>query len=207
MTALDSDLQGKGSHCSHCLRNMDQFTIVRLENDKLQSVYCSEECRDQTRAYSQRSLLIPTSEFSGAQLSADRDNEILGEGQKAFAEYLQQHGRVAPELVMRLIARSVSIDMAKLFPDASSTKIINPVATDGGEYGLNDHTERLRFLEVTPSKDETKLLQELLKTIFGIEQLVTEKKYETYLGMMNYNAFGVCLGVGRDDKVCDVQMD
>lgn len=73
---------------------------------------------------------------------------------------------------------------------------------ESGDYLLADHMERLRYLEVKPSAEELPLLVDVLQTALpGLEQFVTDERHATLLGKMAYNAFGVCFGSGRDDKV------
>ncbi|KAG6334866.1 hypothetical protein ID866_4226 [Astraeus odoratus] len=204
VTALDMDLQGKGTHCSYCLRSMDPSTAIRPASDRLNSTYCSSECQDNAKTYSETllfSLESPLPEALApalpASVTATRDK-----AQQAFAEYLQKSGKAAPQLVARFIARQVSAETAKMIPPALRARGGSDlVLTDGGDYTLYDHLERLRYLEVTPSEEETKLLKEVLQSALpGLEQFVTEERHATYLGGMRYNAFGVYFGEGRDDK-------
>ncbi|KIK29127.1 hypothetical protein PISMIDRAFT_672528 [Pisolithus microcarpus 441] len=201
VTALDSDLQGKGTHCNHCLRSLDPSSAVRPESDRLDSAYCSTECLDKAKTHSQ-SLLFSLDSPLPAPLAptilpaarAARD-----EAQQAFADYLKKREKAAPQLVARFIARQVSAETAKMIP--GSAKGAEPVLTDGGDYTLYDHLERLRYLDLTPPEEETKILREVLQhALPGLEQFVTEERHATYLGGMSYNAFGVYFGEGRDDK-------
>ncbi|KAI6024482.1 hypothetical protein EDC04DRAFT_2723876 [Pisolithus marmoratus] len=204
VTALDSDLQGKGTHCNHCLRSLDPSSAVRPESDRLDSVYCSIECLDKARTHSQ-TLLFSLDSPLPAPLAATilpAARAARDEAQQAFTDYLKKRGKAASQLVARFIARQVSAETAKMVPSGrGSTKGAEPVLTDGGDYTLYDHLERLRYVEVTPPEEETKILREVLKhAIPGLEEFVTEERHATYLGGMSYNAFGVYFGEGRDDK-------
>jgi len=124
--------------------------------------------------------------------------------QAAFAEYIQKSGKAAPELMARVIARQVSIETAQMITSVGHSPLAdaNVVLTDGGDYTFNDHLERLRYLDVAAFEEGGKLFQTVLQlAIPGLEHLATEERLSVYLGMMTYNAFGVCFKGGRDDKV------
>ncbi|KIJ20440.1 hypothetical protein PAXINDRAFT_166493 [Paxillus involutus ATCC 200175] len=205
VTALDTDLQGKGTHCSYCLRGIEKGMAIWPESDRFSSVYCSKDCQIKAKTSSQGLLFtlesaLPQDMATGLSGSSD---EARNRAQAAFAEYLTKTGRAAPELVARFIARQVAVETAKMMPQLLTTPGAsgNPVATDGGEYTLYDHLERLRYLEVTAPAEETDLLKAVLRMALpGLEQFVTEERHASYLGGMAYNAFGVCYGGGRDDK-------
>lgn len=199
------DLQGKGTHCSHCLRVIDVSSAVRPEIDWLQSVYCSQDCHEKAETYSQRllfSLGPPVPEQIAHPLPPSATEERK-KGQEAFTEYLRKHGKAAPQLVARFIARQVSAETAKMLATGLGTAGPADLGlTDGGDYTLYDHLERLRYLEITPPEEETKLLKGVLQSALpGLEQFVTEERHGTYLGGMAYNAFGVYFEEGRNDKV------
>ncbi|KIM63614.1 hypothetical protein SCLCIDRAFT_1214007 [Scleroderma citrinum Foug A] len=204
VTALDMDLQGKGTHCSHCLRIIDTSSAVRPEIDWLHSVYCSQDCHNKAETYSQRllfSLGSPIPEQIAVPLPASTTDERK-KVQDAFTEYLEKRGKAAPQLVARFIARQVSAETAKMLATGLGTAGPADLGlTDGGDYTLYDHLERLRYLEMTPPEEETKLLKGVLQSALpGLEQFVTEERHATYLGGMSYNAFGVYFGEGREDK-------
>ncbi|KIJ69854.1 hypothetical protein HYDPIDRAFT_184391 [Hydnomerulius pinastri MD-312] len=206
VTALDTDLLGQGTHCSHCLRSIEKDMAIHPESDRFDSVYCSKDCQVKAKTYSQGLLFTLDSALPGP-MAIDMpttSNEDRDHAQAAFADYIKKTGKAAPELVARFIARQVSAETAKMMPAqlrAATGVGADPVLTDGGDYTLYDHLERLRYLEVTPPEEETKLLKDVLqKALPGLEQFVTEERHATYLGGMSYNAFGVCYGGGRDDK-------
>lgn len=205
-TALDVDLQGKGTHCSHCLSCIERGTAIRPDADRFSSVYCSEDCYIRAKSYSQGILftlepplpehLIP----EAANFSSDERDRA----QAAFAEYIKTSGKAAPELMARLIARQVSVETAQMMTAVGHSPLANAnvVLTDGGDYTFNDHLERLRYLEVASFDEGGKLFKVVLQlAIPGLEHLATEERLSVYLGMMAYNAFGICFGGGRDDKV------
>jgi len=103
----------------------------------------------------------------------------------------------------RVIARQVSIETAQMLTSMGHTPLIDPkvVLTDGGDYSFNDHLERLRYLDVASSDEVGKLFKAVLQfAIPGLEYLASEERLSVYLGMMAYNAFGVCFEGGRGDK-------
>lgn len=205
-TALDADLQGKGTHCSHCLRSIEGDTAVRPDSDRFDSVYCSKDCHVKAMTYSQGILftlepplpeqLIP----EAANLSKDERDRA----QAAFAVYIQKSGKAALELMARVIARQVSIETAQMITSMGHSPLANAnvMLTDGGDYTFNDHLERLRYLDVPAFEEGGKLFKTILQlAIPGLEHLATEERLSVYLGTMVYNAFGVCFDGGRDDKV------
>jgi len=199
------DLQGKGTHCNHCLRIIDTSSAARPEIDWLHSVYCSQDCHNKAETHSQRllfSLGSPVPEQIAVPLPASTTDERK-KVQAAFTEYLEKRGKAAPQLVARFIARQVSAETAKMLATGlGTTGPADLGLTDGGDYTLYDHLERLRYLEMTPPEEETTLLKGVLQSALpGLEQFVTEERHATYLGGMTYNAFGVYFGEGREDKV------
>ncbi|KAF8559133.1 hypothetical protein OG21DRAFT_1403580 [Imleria badia] len=204
-TALDADLKGKGTHCSHCLRLIDGDTAVRPDSDRFNSVYCSKDCHSKTMTYSQGILftLEPPLPEQLIPEAANFSKEERDCAQAAFAEYIQKSGKSAPELMARVIARQVSIETAQMIPSTGHSPLANAdvVLTDGGDYTFNDHLERLRYLDVAASEEGGKLFKTVLQlAIPGLEHLATEERLSVYLGTMTYNAFGVCFEGGRDDK-------
>lgn len=179
---------------------------IRPDSDRFNSVYCSKDCHVKAMTYSQGILftlepplpeqLIP----EAANLSKDERDRA----QAAFAEYIQKNGKAAPELMARVIARQVSIETAQMITSMGHSPLANAnvVLTDGGDYTFNDHLERLRYLDVAAFEEGGKLFKTILQlAIPGLEHLATEERLSVYLGMMAYNAFGVCFDGGRDDKV------
>lgn len=135
--------------------------------------------------------------------------EARREAQTKFAEYIKSSGKSVPLLVARFIARQVQGETQKLVQATSPGAVHGAPENDytdadaGVErYVLADHLERLRYLEMVPNATETELLVKVLQTALpGLEEFITAEKYATFSGKMAYNAFGVCFGGGRDDKV------
>jgi import receptor subunit TOM20 len=128
--------------------------------------------------------------------------EARRKAQANFVKYLQKEGRAAPLLVARFIARQVAVETGKMLPGGLKPADDDFAGADSVEYALNDHLERLRYLEVTPPKEERGLLVDVLQTALpGLEQFVTDERHATLLGKMAYNSYGVCFAGGRDDKV------
>lgn len=203
VAVLDADLQGKGTHCSYCLRQI-QHDPIRPESDRLHSVYCSSDCQTQHKAHSQTLLFTLESPLPAAMAPemGGMTRENRENAQKAFVEYLVQTKKAAPELVARFVARQVSAETAKMLPREMLPGVApEPVLTDGGEYSLYDHLERLRYLEVNPADHEARVLKDVLQTALpGLEQFLTEERHATFIGKMSYNSYGVYFGEGREDK-------
>lgn len=200
------DLQGKGTHCSHCLRSIEGGTVIRPDSDRFGSVYCSKDCHIKAKTYSQGILftLEPPLPEHLVPEAANFSKDERDRAQAAFAEYIRKCGKAAPELMARVIARQVSVETAQMITSMGHSPLANAnvVLTDGGDYTFNDHLERLRYLDVPASEEGCRLFKTVLQlAIPGLEHLATEERLSVYLGMMAYNAFGVCFESGRDDKV------
>lgn len=208
MVALDIDLQGKGTHCTHCLRVVDQDTAVKPENDRLKSVYCSKDCEAKSKAQSDN-LLFGLEPVLPAELDSGLGRLTQGERDKAqtkFVSHLESQGKLAPLLVARFVARQVAIETGKMNPHkpTSSPADLHALVDGEDDYGLYDHMERLRFIEANPTEEDTKVLCDVLATALpGLDKSL-EGQHSKYLGKMNYNAFGVVFENGRDDKVSSV---
>ncbi|KAF4601780.1 hypothetical protein EYR40_004980 [Pleurotus pulmonarius] len=203
-TVLDNDLRSQGSYCTHCLRHIEKgMAIPSSPSEPFPSVWCSKDCQLKSRTQYHSLLFtldpplppdVPTPPVSPQELEERRKAQSL------FAEYLLKNGNAAPLLAAKFIARQVQNETSKLMASAPPAEIDYPTA-EGGDYGLTDHLERLRFLETVPSAEEMRLLTDVLQhALPGLEQFVTDERHAILLGKMAYNAFGVCYGGGRDDK-------
>jgi mitochondrial import receptor subunit TOM20 len=124
--------------------------------------------------------------------------------QIAFVDYINKNAKAVPLLVARFIARQVASETVKLVPNLGGAQPPSDIPeAESGEYTMYDHVERLRYLEVNAPEEEIKIVSQVLSSALpGLEQFVTEERHATLLGKMAYNAYGVCFGSGRDDKVC-----
>jgi mitochondrial import receptor subunit TOM20 len=115
---------------------------------------------------------------------------------------MKRQKKASPLLAAKFIARQVSIELAKMFQNIPMPTTDLPGSDpDGEEYGLNDHVERLRYLELEVIPEESELLRNVLRyALPGLEGAVTDERYAILLGKMAYNLFGVCFA--GDDKVC-----
>jgi import receptor subunit TOM20 len=122
-------------------------------------------------------------------------------------EFLKNENRVSPLLVARFVARQVTSELQKLIDATTPTKKINVVEddftnSDSTDYGLVDHIDRLRYLDIAPDKKEIALLSDVLQTALpGLGGFVPEERYTILSGRMTYNAFGVSYNGGRDNRV------
>lgn len=119
--------------------------------------------------------------------------------QEKYIDFIKKEKRAAPMLLGRFIARQIAVETAKM---SGLTKQESDFTdAEGSAYLLADHIERLRYLELKPSEEERQVLVDVLQTALpGLEQFVKEG-HATLLGKITYNAFGVCFGDGRDDRV------
>ncbi|KAF9567404.1 MAS20-domain-containing protein [Agrocybe pediades] len=213
VTALDPDLQEKGTHCDQCLRPIQAGMSIQAspESSPLKLSYCSKACMLASKSQ-HHSLLFTLDpalppEIPSAPATPELQ-EARREAQAKLAEHITKERRLVPLLVARFIARQVAFETQKLVQaTAPGTTFAAPEAdyTDSDnkseKYVLADHIERLRYLETVPNKDEFKLLRDVLAAALpGLEEFISDDKYATLCGKMAYNAFGVCFGGGRDDR-------
>ncbi|PPQ68307.1 hypothetical protein CVT25_001395 [Psilocybe cyanescens] len=216
VTALDPDLQEKGTHCGHCLRPIQPGMSLQTPKDSstgpFHLTYCSKACMLASKNQYHSLLFTLDSPLPSEIPSMPPSPEVQqhrSEAQAKFADFVKKEGRLSLLLVARFIARQVAGETQKLVsatsPGMAAAAAANGDFTDADhpieKYVLADHLERLRYLEVVPNAAETKLLSDVLSSALpGLEEFITEEKYATSCGKMAYNAFGVCFGGGRDDR-------
>ena len=209
VAVLDPDLEGKGSHCSQCLRQIDEGAALSPDGDRLASSFCSKECEAKLKAESQLLLFGPESAIP-IELNPNQDPESTKkreETQAAFARFVgESGGGTQVMLVARFIARQVGNETAKLLPP-NHPSAPPPPAQGADEwtangYTLFDHMERVRYLELSGKEGGAEQLRGILKAnLPGLEDFVTDERYTVLLGKMAYNAYGILPSGGRDDKV------
>ena len=215
VTALDSDLQEKGTYCAQCLRPIEQDISLEVKDSShtFPQTYCSKPCmlaaKNQTHALL-FTLDNPLPHELAATAPATQASEGRRQAQTKLAEFIKKSGRTTPLLVARFVARQVGIEIQKLASASllatKSLPIVEFGFTDAEVtsegYTLSDHIERLRYLEVERTQEEEKLLIDVLRhALPGLEEFMTAQKHAMISGKMAYNAFGICYGGGRDDKV------
>ncbi|KDQ20600.1 hypothetical protein BOTBODRAFT_169335 [Botryobasidium botryosum FD-172 SS1] len=206
VTALDSDLEGKGTHCSYCLRDIQSSSVVKIADDLLSTAYCSEDCQLQSEAHWHSLLFGSSTPVPGAQPLTAEAQAKRKAAQEKFADYIKTHEHVSPLLIARFVARMITEESAKMSSPEKplpASKLPEP-SENALEYGFYDHVERLRFLEVTSTpaeEEETKVLRDVLLTALeGLEEFVHDERYLVLKGKILYNAIGVYFDDGRDDK-------
>jgi import receptor subunit TOM20 len=203
-------LEGKGSHCSQCLRQIDEGTAIKPDNDRLSSAFCSKECEANLKAESQLLLFGPEYAIP-IELNPNQDSESARkreDAQIAFTSFVRESGsNNQVMLVARFIARQVVNETIKLLPANHPSASSAQKADSGDEltengYTLFDHVERVRFLELSGREAEAEQLRAILKAnLQGLEDFVTDERYTVLVGKMAYNAYGISPAGGRDDKV------
>lgn len=209
VTVLDPDLEGKGSHCSQCLRQIEEGAAIKPDNDRLSSAFCSKECETKLKAESQLLLFGPEYAIP-IELNPNQDTESVTKrenAQIAFTSFVRESGSSQVMLVARFIARQVVNETVKLLPpnhpSGPSAQQADELTENG--YTLFDHVERVRFLELTGREAEAEQLRAILKAnLQGLEDFVTDERYTMLVGKMAYNVYGISPDGGRDDKVCFV---
>ncbi|KAJ7167641.1 hypothetical protein C8R46DRAFT_1093678 [Mycena filopes] len=171
LTCLDYDLQLAGTHCTHCLREIQLGSLPLVSSFGTKSVFCSKPCQVAAKTQWHSLLLtldppLPVLAPTPAALEARRA------AQSQFTTYLKKDSRVAPLLM-----------------------------ADAGEYQIEDHVERWRTGTANPPPEEYPLIVAMLRaTLPGLESFVSEASHTSLLGKITFNSFGVCFGGGRDNR-------
>jgi import receptor subunit TOM20 len=210
VAVLDPDLEGKGLHCSQCLRQIDEGTALKPHGDRLASAFCSKECEAKLKGESQLLLFGPEYAIP-IELNPNQGPENTmkrSDAQIAFARFVRESDKIQATLVARFIAKQVISETLKLLPpNHPSNPTTQPQAAADSEwttngYTLFDHMERVRFLELSGKEGEAEQLRSIMKAnLPGLEEFVTDERYTTLTGKMAYNAYGISPSGGRDDKV------
>jgi import receptor subunit TOM20 len=211
VAVLDPDLEGAGTHCSHCLRAVDAgLALPAPAGDPLGSVYCSRECEGKARAQYHTLLFAPGPALPAELQDADgvppearaELDAARSAAQARFAAFLaagDARARTVPHLLARFIGRQVGLETAKMMPGGGAGGAagadLPPVDERSGlEYSLWDHVERLRFLDVVVPADEQAVMRELLQTALpGLEGFLNDERHAVLKGKIMYNAIGVAL--------------
>ena len=203
VAALDFDIEGKGTHCSMCFRVIEGEATKSAVSERFGTAYCSSKCADRAKAQSDGLLFTLDPVLPSAMLPElpPDASEQRDAAQTKFIAQIRKAAKSSPLLAARFIARQVNAETAKMLPGATKDAQ-EPSLADGGDYGLYDHLERLRFLAVDEVPEEQhKGMQDVLKNALpGLETFVTDERYATMLGKMAYNSYGVVFGEGRNDK-------
>jgi import receptor subunit TOM20 len=205
-TALDFDLEGKGTHCSYCLRVIEK--AIKPPTDRLSCAYCSPECHTLAKSQSQDFLFTTTPPLPQSATPPDLPADLprlRAAAQDAFVKRLQGTRKAFPLLTARLVARQIMAEVSKMVPGAAAPTIPSagevPEADTPG-FTINDHVERLRYLELSVPAEETQVVRDVLRNALpGLESFLTDERHAVLLGKIGYNAYGVYFGTGRDDKV------
>ncbi|KAJ7591478.1 hypothetical protein C8J56DRAFT_564590 [Mycena floridula] len=202
VTALDLDLYGKATHCSHCLRSMDPSIAIKPARDPLSSTYCSKAC--QLAASSQYHTLLFSLDrplpglVTPPPTPAELDARLKAQTQ--FVAHLETEQKSSLLLVAKILARKIVIETEKILPSLSSSKhdFADSVT---GESTIDDHLERLRYIDVKAADESLGFTRSLLATaVDSLAQVIDDERFAILAGKMSYNAYGVCFSGGRDDK-------
>ncbi|KAF9037821.1 MAS20-domain-containing protein [Hymenopellis radicata] len=203
VAALDADLQTTGTYCSHCLRLIESSIAIKSPQDPLSQTYCSKACQLDSKTQS-HNLLFTTERPLPAEIPMELPPpEALERRRKAqteYVEHLKKGGKAGPLLVGRFVARQINAETLKLVPGVTTEKP-SYIDTDGDDYGLGDHIERLKYIDVPTVPEDHSLLANVLgAAVPDLNQFITDERMVILLGKMAYNAYGVSFGGGREDK-------
>ncbi|KAF8314782.1 MAS20-domain-containing protein [Clavulina sp. PMI_390] len=216
VAALDLDLEGKGTHCSNCLRELSSIMSIPVPDDPLGTTYCSQECQLAATS-SWHNILFGTKSYTaqaaaaaGGPVPSPVEEEEAGvkrrQAQETFISHVKSSGKVSPLLVGKFFARLISGELSKIMPSEATQAPPNnlPEPDDNIDTGYWEHVERLRFLEVLPTPDEeveSKLLKDMLNgAMAGLDEFVQDDRYLTLKGKVMFNAIGVAYSGGRLNK-------
>lgn len=188
---------------------------IPLPGDPLGTTYCSKACQIASSSSSHNILFgsTPIVLQSGANapvMSPAEEAEHQKKrrhAQEAFVEHVKSTGKLAPLLVARFVARMISNEISKILPsDATPPPPSDLPEPDGGaQHAFYDHIDRLRFLEVEPSKDE-ELEKILLKDMLdgampGLDEFIGDERFVVMKGKVLFNTIGIAYSGGRLNKV------
>ncbi|KAF8915423.1 hypothetical protein CPB85DRAFT_1433023 [Mucidula mucida] len=203
VAALDADLQTTGTHCSHCLRLIESSIAIKSPQDPLSQTYCSKACQLDSKTQS-HNLLFTTERPLPAEIPMELPPpealELRRKAQTEYVEHLKKSGKAGPLLVGRFVARQINAETLRLIPGVNAE---NPsyIDSDGDDYGLGDHMERLKYIDVPTVPEDHSLLANVLgAAVPDLNQFITDERMAILLGKMAYNAYGVSFGGGREDK-------
>ena len=206
VAALIPQLESRKLHCSHCLRRLEDQPL-EIPEDPLKAAYCSEACRSEAASAHYDLLFgtirVPSLPNEGRpDLSVQEQAERVEAQQKLVSLYTK--GSVSPLLVARFLGKQVREEFEKLALNdpESKRKARRPEDVDKRDYTLFDHIDRLRYMEVFAEEEEFKTIFQLLKTgMPGLENVISDEKYEALKGKMAYNAIGIYHDDSADYKV------
>ncbi|KAJ7639358.1 hypothetical protein FB45DRAFT_1024089 [Roridomyces roridus] len=208
LTVLDYDLQLAGTHCSHCLREIQPAlalgSLSLTSSDGTTLAFCSKPCQVASKSrwhallFTLEPLALGIPEL--AQLAAaPAALEARRAAQSQLISYLSKDSRVGALLVAKFIARQLTGNKTTTTDAAAGDDYTQ---SDGGEYNIEDHVERWTPGIVNPPAEEQPLIAGVLKETFpGFETfLPNEQAHKALLGRLVFNAYGVCFGGGREDR-------
>ncbi|KAJ7771125.1 hypothetical protein DFH07DRAFT_804953 [Mycena maculata] len=202
LTCLDYDLQLAGTHCTHCLREI-QPSLVSLpltSSASIKSTFCSKPCQVASKSQWHSFLftldpplpaVVELSQVTPTPAGLDARRAA----QAQLIAYLNKDKRVNTMLMAKFIARQLTATNKTTGDTADFAQ------ADNGEYRIEDHVERWTTGPVNPPPEEYPLVAALLQvTLPGLERFLTEPSHKALLGKIMFNAFGVCFGGGRDNR-------
>ncbi|KAI9223194.1 hypothetical protein BC828DRAFT_403370 [Blastocladiella britannica] len=158
------------SHCSYCLATAAGATAV--SSDRTGNTYCSESCRDAAWTAFEELLYADHAAPGGSTT-------------KTFAAKCVDAGTQVPLSMARFLAQMVKEDMARQSEPAQEVE----------EYGAWDHIERLKYLDLQPTAEDTKFMDLLQKSLGakvpGLSDFLTEERYMMLKGKLLYNQYAV----------------
>ncbi|RKP24728.1 MAS20 protein import receptor-domain-containing protein, partial [Syncephalis pseudoplumigaleata] len=171
VSALHPSLEG-GPFCTHCLRYISPTEPSRFCSscgDKAR--FCSDACYDAA----QQNYHVLLCSGTHAQ-PASKTNKLF--------ELAKNSDEVLPVMAARFLLQTVQEEQRRVATGEPET-----------EYGVWEHLERLKYLELEPTeKDlmERRVVLDVLEDkVPGVGEYFTDERYMTLKGRMLYNTYGV----------------
>ncbi|KAI8054279.1 MAS20 protein import receptor-domain-containing protein [Syncephalis plumigaleata] len=182
VSALHPSLEG-GPFCTHCMKYISPTEPSRFCSscgDKAR--FCSDACYDAAQLNYHVLLCAGTH----AQ-PAVKTNKLI--------EMAKGADEVLPVMAARFLLQTVQEEQRRVATGASEE-----------EYGIWEHLERLKYLELEPTDQDMNerraVLDVLEDKVPGVGDYFTDERYMTLKGRMLYNTYGV--GVNAD--ITDVNL-
>ncbi|KAI9592249.1 MAS20 protein import receptor-domain-containing protein [Syncephalis fuscata] len=171
VSALHPSLEG-GPFCTHCLRFISHGEPSRFCTscgDKVR--FCSETCYEKAQS-SYHTLLC-----TGTHANPD-------EKTTALLNMAKEGEQVLPLMAARFLLQTVQEEQRRVAAGESDE-----------EYGVWEHLERLKYLELRPTDQDMKerqlVLSVLENKVPGVADFFTDERYMTLKGRMLYNTYAI----------------
>jgi import receptor subunit TOM20 len=177
VATLEPNLLLSGEYCSYCMKCLDG--TASIFSKKTSNGYCSSSC--EAEAWETFESLLYSDYASSGGSSTQK---LMKEASAAMSISFVQ--------IAQFLAFMVYEDMKK-------STMPNPEG-----FGVWDHLERLRYLEIQPTEDDKAhmaMLRDLLSSkVPGLEEFLNEERYLLLKGKFLYNQFAITGNPGANNR-------